>query len=1162
MKPEKIFGLFKSPLSFGLTVFAITLVLTQYLSYQRYLLLETTSQKKLVTEANWVEHEIHKTLDQGYSTTQTLAFIVEHYGVPRNFDSISKLLIATNKEVSALEIVNKEGFITHVFPLEGNDVLGFNILKDSLGKIGAFKTIKRGDYFVTGPIYLKQGGAGFVGRTPIFKNNEFEGFTSAIIPLKKALSAAKLNNKENPFLYRLTKLNPDNTEEVYFSTYDNVTTNSFSSTVEMPNGEWKLYVYAKENTPIFGILLFCFIGVFIALLAGIIAWYLLKQPKRLDRLVHEKNSQLVESEEKYRNLVEQASDGIILGDKLGNLVEVNVKACQLFGYSKTELLKLNISELVSLDQVSEIPNRIHKLLEENSLISQRKLKRKDGSEFYGEISANILPNGLIQGIVRDVTERITLELTAKKNAEKVKESEEKYRTAIEEASDGIFVLDEHFNFIEINIQFCNFFRSPKETFIGKNIKYIIAPDELAKKPLKFKEVSEGEIIRTLRKMIRADGSTFVAQASVKQMPNNHYQGIIQDVTVREETALILRNTTLKYRELTERISDGFVALDKDWNFNYVNAKACEVIGKSYADLIGTSAWNALPFFKETNAYKVLLEAMQTQEYKYISQYRKDFDKWYEYRMYPSSEGISVYFKDITEIKKAEEEILRTKAKIESAIRIGKIGYWSWDYKNEIIDWSEQMYKIFDVDPNTPLTYKMIQSRIHPDDIKKQGDLIDLFISNNKDNIRYTHRIIHRDKTVYTLLVETEIEKNDLNEVIKLHGTIIDITETIKVKEELKESQEKFYKSFHTNLVGKVIVDENRTILEANETIAKLLETTRENLIGKTLLDADVLDFDLHEQSDHRQVLWKKLMRDGIIRDEEIIYSLKSGKKIPALLSIEPLELNNKVNYLVSAIDNTKRKEAEHLLSKQNFELSKTNAELDRFVYSASHELRAPLASLMGLIDIILNEDHDEDLSFKLEMMQQSVRRLDDFIKDIVLYSQNKHLEIAMEAINFKELINESLEGLWFLENRKHIELEININEAQNFYSDKKRISIIFNNLISNAIKYHNINAKDPNITITVNTSEDEVVIEIADNGIGIPEAHLDKIFQMFYRVSSKVMGTGIGLFVIKEVITKLNGTINVKSKLNMGTKFVISLPNQTKKVTQHEVQTNLVNRRF
>ncbi|ADV48720.1 multi-sensor signal transduction histidine kinase [Cellulophaga algicola DSM 14237] len=1160
MKLKAIFRFFKSPISFGLTVFAITLLLTQYLSYQRYLLLETNSQKKLVTQANWVEHEFHKTLDQGYSTTQTLAFILEHYGIPKNFDSISKLLLETNTEVSALEIVNKEGIITHAFPLEGNEVLGFNILKDSIGKIGALKTIKKKDHFVSGPIRLKQGGIGFISRTPIFNGDSFEGFTSAIILLEDVLNTAKLNSQESQFLYRLTKLNSNQTEEVYFSSYDDISTNSFSSTVKMPDGEWKLYVYAKEDTSIIGILLFAFIGLFISVLSGSIAWYLLKQPKRLDRLVREKNSQLVESEEKYRSLVEQASDGIVLSDQTGKILDVNLKACELFRYTKAELLKSNLTDLTSKDQASDIPFRINKLLEEQTLLSQRKLLRKDGSDFYGEISAKILSNGLIQGIVRDVSARIALELKSKENAEKVKESEEKYRTAIEEASDGIFVLDEHFNFIDINIQFCKFFRSPKETFISKNIIHIIAPDELAKKPLKFKEVSNGEVIRTLRKMIREDGSTFVAQVSVKQMPNNHYQGILQDVTAREEIAETLRESTLKYRELTERISDGFVALDKNWNFNYVNAKACQVIGKSYSKLIGTSAWAALPFFRKTNAYKVLLEAMETQEYKYIKQYREDFDKWYEYRMFPSAEGISVYFKDITEIKKAEEELLHTKAKMESAIRIGKIGYWSWDYKKEIIDWSELMYNIFDIDPNTPLTYETIQSRIHPDDLKKQDDLINIFISNSENNLRYTHRIIHRDKSVHTLLVETEIEKNDKNEILKLRGTILDITETIKVKEELKESQEKFYKSFHSNLIGKVIVDENRKILEANRTIAVLLETTRKNLIGKTLIEADVLEFKSNELSADRQQLWAKLLNEGILRDEEIIYTLKSGKKIPALLSIEPLKLKNKRNYLVSAIDNTKRKEAEHLLERQNIELSKTNAELDRFVYSASHELRAPLASVMGLIDIILHEDHDEDLVFKLNMMQQSVKRLDDFIKDIVQYSQNKHLEIAMESINFKELINESLEGLWFLENRKHINFQLDINETQSFFSDKKRISIIFNNLISNAIKYHNITTENPTITITVTTKEDAVSIEIADNGIGIPKAHLDKIFQMFYRVSSKIMGTGIGLFVIKEVITKLNGRINVLSEPNMGTKFVILLPNQTKNAVKHEVQTNFVNR--
>ncbi|WP_282116967.1 PAS domain S-box protein [Cellulophaga baltica] len=1159
MKLENIFRFFKSPITFGLTVFAITLALTQFLNYQSYLLFETKKQKRLVTQANWVEQEFKKTLDQGYSTTQTLAFIVAHYGVPKNFDSISNLLIATNKEISALEIVNKQGVITHVFPEKENSIIGFNILKDSLGKKGANETIKRKDYFVTGPIRLKQGGIGFVGRTPIFKDDKFEGFTSAIISLKNVLESAKLHKRDNQFLYRLTKVNPDKSEQVYFSTYDNITTNSFSSTVEMPHGEWKLYVSTKGRLPIKGILLFGVIGLFVSILAGSMAWYLFKQPKHLDKLVRKKNLELVESEEKYRNLVEQASDGILLGDKHGNLIEVNIKACELFGYTKSELLKLNISALVTKEHAKKIPERIHKIFQENSLISQRILVRKDGTEFYGEISATVLPNKLVQGIVRDVSSRIALEQVASKNAEQIKESEEKYRMLVEEASDGIFLLNKELTITDVNHQFCRMFRSTKDVCVGSSLIALILPEDLEAQPLRIKELTEGKTIQALRKMLRKDGTTFTAQANVKMMPNHHFLCIIQDVTEREETAEILRNSALKYRELTERISDGFVALDKGWKFNYVNAKACDAIGKSYSELIGTVAWDTLPYFTQTDAYKMLLEAMKTQQYRYIKQYREEFDRWYEYRMYPSAEGISVYFKDITKIKKTEEQVLKTKAKMESAIRIGKIGYWSWDMQDNSLEWSNEMYTIFDLHPDTPLTFENASLCIHPEDRKKHEELINHRIQ-NKDNTPFSYRVVHKDNSIHHVLVELEILVDENDEIHKFHGTVIDMTDTIRVKEELKESQEKFYKSFHSNLVGKVIVDADRIILEANDTVANLLETTRENLIGKSLLGAEVLNFELHQDSETRQVLWDKLMQEGILRDEEITYYLKNGKKIPALLSIEPLKLNNRTNYLVSAIDNTKRKEAEHLLEQQNEELSKTNLELDRFVYSASHELRAPLSSVMGLIDIILHEDHDEALVFKLDMMQQSVKRLDDFIKDIVQYSQNKHLEIAMEPIDFRHLINESLESLWYLKNRKYINMEIDIKEIPLFYSDKKRISIIFNNLISNAIKYHNINAKNPRITITIASVNDEVSIQIADNGIGIPEKHLDKIFEMFYRVSSKVMGTGIGLYVIKEIVTKLNGTITVVSEPNVGTKFVILLPNQTKKSRANEVQTNLVSR--
>jgi signal transduction histidine kinase len=242
-------------------------------------------------------------------------------------------------------------------------------------------------------------------------------------------------------------------------------------------------------------------------------------------------------------------------------------------------------------------------------------------------------------------------------------------------------------------------------------------------------------------------------------------------------------------------------------------------------------------------------------------------------------------------------------------------------------------------------------------------------------------------------------------------------------------------------------------------------------------------------------------------------------------------------------DISARKKAEIKLEEQNKELLKTNAELDSFVYSASHELRAPLCSVMGLIQLMEHEEKNPDKLEFLSMMQNSIQTLDVFINNIIQYSRNSRLEIEPEKINFKELISKSLSQFHYLDGTSKIEIITEVHENADFFSDKNRISIIINNLISNAISYHNVLQPQPYIHIRVWVNRDTAVLEVSDNGRGIDGRFLDKIFRMFYRATNIKTGSGLGLYIVKETLNKLSGSITVKSKIGAGTTFFVTIPN-------------------
>lgn len=240
----------------------------------------------------------------------------------------------------------------------------------------------------------------------------------------------------------------------------------------------------------------------------------------------------------------------------------------------------------------------------------------------------------------------------------------------------------------------------------------------------------------------------------------------------------------------------------------------------------------------------------------------------------------------------------------------------------------------------------------------------------------------------------------------------------------------------------------------------------------------------------------------------------------------------------------KLERSNHEIETKNNDLIIANKELDRFVYSASHDLRSPISSLKGLVEILKTEEDPEEIKNYLEMMQSVLNKQDQFIKDIIDYSRNKRTKDVLKQVSLVEIVNDAIEQLQYAENVKKItiEKEIGIDKT---YSDNLRLKIIINNLLSNAIKYADFSKENPHIHIKTYPADTDFIIQIEDNGIGINKQYLNRIFEMFF-VTNKNKGTGLGLYIVKEAIENLNGTITVESKINVGTKFIVTIPFQHK----------------
>lgn len=224
------------------------------------------------------------------------------------------------------------------------------------------------------------------------------------------------------------------------------------------------------------------------------------------------------------------------------------------------------------------------------------------------------------------------------------------------------------------------------------------------------------------------------------------------------------------------------------------------------------------------------------------------------------------------------------------------------------------------------------------------------------------------------------------------------------------------------------------------------------------------------------------------------------------------------------------------------DLKKSNEELDNFVYRVSHDIRAPLSSVLGLVELIENEKDPTQIGLYLKMATSSINKLDGFVKDILNYSRNSRMKIECKEIDFSEILDSVLEEMQYMNKAERLQIIRDFYIKSPHYNDPRRLHIIFRNLFSNAIKYQNMREGNPFVRIQI-IAEEEAVIIVEDNGMGIAANQVDKVFDMFYRGSDVSTGSGIGLYIVKETVDKLNGCISLQSELGVGTTFTIKLPN-------------------
>ncbi len=580
--------------------------------------------------------------------------------------------------------------------------------------------------------------------------------------------------------------------------------------------------------------------------------------------------------------------------------------------------------------------------------------------------------------------------------------------------------------------------------------------------------------------------------------------------------------------------------DAGGKFILVNNTVLKAQHKSTKDITGKTDFDLFPFEQAAEFRKIEQEIIQSgvarvipEEYNYHPDgtlarilYSTKIPFYLPEKNETGILGVNI---DITENKLAEKMIRESEAKYKALLEQASDGIYLSDEHGNIIDANSKACEMFGYTKEEFLR-KNILNLTSPELSKATVARV---TDKNRQNLMIERTFIKSDGMPFTVEISARLLENGGHQAI-----LRDITERKKIEQILRENERKFRALIENSSDMIVILDADYYVRYVSPSALKILNYTEREVLGKPTLN------NIHKED---QVKYREFL-DNLRDNPGTNYYLndirarrsKQEYRYVELVGVNLLRDNVINGIIINFHDVTERKNTE-------IQLLNTNFELDSFVYRASHDMKAPLRSVMGLINLTLKESNQNpNLLQYLNMMEVSITKLDNFLKDLTSFVRNSRLEINPEEINFEEVINESLNSLKFIENAHNIAIVKNLDLKFKFFSDPGRISTIINNLLSNSFKYHKNIVNESYIKIEVITGPENATIVIEDNGNGIDHKYQSKIFEMFYRASEKSYGSGLGLYIVKIAVTKLEGNIDLVSEPGEKSIFTVTLPNLIK----------------
>ncbi|XGW00529.1 MAG: PAS domain S-box protein [Leptolyngbya sp. BL-A-14] len=906
---------------------------------------------------------------------------------------------------------------------------------------------------------------------------------------------------------------------------------------------------------------------------------------------------LQRSEQRYRALMDGASDAILLANAQGNLIEVNQKGEALLGYSRDELGHLHVSQLHPPEALEAAYNHFRNVVQHNvGPILESIIVRKDGRKVPVDITASLIEldgEQIAQGIFRDISRRKQLEAEHKRMEADLAESEAKFRRLVEEGNDLIWAAQVDGTLTYLSPQFETLFGWEADEWIGKPFIDLVHPDDRAFIASDHREKGEGgqQSKAVEFRHCHKDGHYRWVRTSATAIlsPDGTVtgsQGILTDVSDRKRVEEALQLSETLFRNAFNNTAIGMGLSSAEGQFLKVNASICSFFGYSETELL------ALTFQQLTHPddlaidldlFQQMLEARHdsyTIEKRYIKQQGQVVWGLLSLSVVRDSHAQPLYFvaqvQDVTARKHVEEALQLSEERFRNAFDNTAIGMCLVSPDGQYLKANAALCTFLGYS-EAELLELTFQDITHPDDLTINLDYAARIVAGNVHSYHLEKRYFTKQGHTVWGLLSVSLTRDAQEQPLYFVSQIQDIND----RKLLEQEQHRLIAILEASTDYISMSDANGTIFWKNAELKRLCGIK---------LDEDVLQFQITDC--HPQWTADLLIQQGFpaaiatgswIGETALLNA--EGQEIPVsqLILAHKSPQGNVEFFSFIMRDMRARKAYELQLQQSNAQLLRATRLKDEFLANMSHELRTPLNAILGLSEGLQEEVFgplNERQKRAIATIERSGQHLLQLINDILEVSKIAagKLELDISTVSVTHLCTSSLAFVKQQAFKKQIELVVSFCPANlgAIAVDERRMRQVLINLLTNAVKFTPIGGR---VTLEVRLEPTQInlaervaldrsamprpvvvdavgaccqlhdydlCIAVTDTGIGISPRDQTKLFQPFTQIDSSLNrqyeGTGLGLALVKQIVELHGGSVSLQSELNQGSCFTLHLP--------------------